>query len=178
MPLTNEDKEAQQRLRSLVNELMGRTMAKQAAGVGRLKDYAKAFHALGAVSITFEYDGSGDSGDMYSSTVAYTPDTNKCLTECSEEEQAAIAEGKPKNMTLKKFCKKFEAELKQHLQNNDTTADVIESEIMGDAFDLLPGGWEINDGSFGTIVIDTASGEISVEHNERIMEYNTENFTF
>lgn len=178
MPLTNEDKEAQQRLRSLVNELMGRTMAKQAAGVERLKNYAKAFHALGAVSINLEYDGSGDSGDMYSADVMYTPTAEKCLTEYTEEEREAIAEGKPKRMSLNKFCKKFEAELKQHLQNENTTADVIESEILDDTFDLLPGGWEINDGSFGTIVIDGASGEISVEHNERIMEYNTENFTF
>jgi hypothetical protein len=178
MPLTDEEKEAQQRLRSLVNELRGNTMAKQASGVARLKEYAKAFGAVGAKSITLEYDGSGDSGDMHSATVAYKPKTDKCLSECSDEERAEIAEGKLKTMSLEKFCKKFEAELKQHLQNDDTTANVIESEITEEAFELLPGGWEINEGSFGTVLVDAASGDIAIEHNERITEYNTENFTF
>lgn len=38
---------------------------------------------------------------------------------------------------------------------------------------LLPGGWEINEGSYGEIVLDIDTGKIRRTHNERIQEINT-----
>ena len=45
----------------------------------------------------------------------------------------------------------------------DGTADAIK-----DAFaDLLPGGWEINEGSFGSVRLDVATGEAALEIEAR-----------
>jgi hypothetical protein len=38
---------------------------------------------------------------------------------------------------------------------------------------LLPAGWEINEGSYGELVLDTATGKINRVHNERIEEVET-----
>lgn len=45
----------------------------------------------------------------------------------------------------------------------DGLRDVIDDAVC----DLLPGGWEINAGSFGTVTIDTATGEPDVDHEWR-----------
>lgn len=34
-------------------------------------------------------------------------------------------------------------------------------------FNLLPDGWEIDEGSYGEITVDTMTTDITVEHNER-----------
>ena len=38
---------------------------------------------------------------------------------------------------------------------------------------VLPCGWENGDGAFGTISLDWSSQKISVEHNDRISDYET-----
>ena len=38
---------------------------------------------------------------------------------------------------------------------------------------FLPGGWEINDGSYGTVQIDVKKKTVSIEHNERYTEVNS-----
>ena len=41
-------------------------------------------------------------------------------------------------------------------------------------YDRLPDGWEINDGSYGTVVFDLTQGNISFEHNQRYTDVTTE----
>lgn len=50
--------------------------------------------------------------------------------------------------------------------------DVIEDAVCL----LLPGGWEINAGSFGTVTLDAATGEPAIEHTwrEEEEEYDEE----
>jgi len=53
------------------------------------------------------------------------------------------------------------------------------SEKLAEAADcLLPFGWEINDGSFGELVIDVAARKVTREHNWRVeeTEYEEEEF--
>jgi len=38
------------------------------------------------------------------------------------------------------------------------------------AYDFLPGGWEINEGSFGDLKINTETAKATLEHNHRIQE--------
>lgn len=42
----------------------------------------------------------------------------------------------------------------------DGLEQLIEQALGG----LLPGGWEINEGSFGTLNVDTATGEFALDH--------------
>ena len=44
-------------------------------------------------------------------------------------------------------------------------------EAMGQALEDKHGGWEINDGSFGTIVLDVAKRSLTIQHNMRYTDY-------
>ncbi len=35
-------------------------------------------------------------------------------------------------------------------------------------YSVLPGGWEINEGSFGTIIISVETGKVKLEFNQRL----------
>jgi hypothetical protein len=48
----------------------------------------------------------------------------------------------------------------------DAYRTVLEHAVYG----LLPGGWEINEGSAGTVTIDVDSGEVEVDHTWRPAE--------
>ena len=50
--------------------------------------------------------------------------------------------------------------------------------LFRSAFALLPAGWEIDDGSYGTIVITTATERVEIEHNKRYTEVRTETFNY
>lgn len=65
----------------------------------------------------------------------------------------------------------------------DTTGQTIESEDapLADAveeyvYSLLPGGWENNEGAFGTVHIDVAEQKAHVEHSARFEDYETSEF--
>lgn len=45
------------------------------------------------------------------------------------------------------------------------------------SYAFLPGGWEINDGSFGELAIDVAQRVITHEYNERYTDYTQETVT-
>lgn len=55
--------------------------------------------------------------------------------------------------------------------------DKIE-ELCYALLDVSRGGWEINEGSFGTFEIHVESGEIALTHNDRIEAYETSRDTF
>jgi hypothetical protein len=42
----------------------------------------------------------------------------------------------------------------------------------------LPGGWELNEGSFGTVTINTLTGKGNVEHTWRVETTHDEWFDF
>ena len=51
-------------------------------------------------------------------------------------------------------------------------------EFLDAMFELLPGGWEINDGSYGEITVEISNGEITVQHNERITDVESSTHTY
>jgi len=53
--------------------------------------------------------------------------------------------------------------------------DLVEA-LKDAACGLLPGGWEINDGSFGQFVLDVATRTINRQHNWRSTDYDEEEF--
>jgi hypothetical protein len=52
--------------------------------------------------------------------------------------------------------------------------DDVDEALQDVACELLPGGWEINDGSFGELVLDVAGRKITRQHNWRSTEYDEE----
>ena len=40
-------------------------------------------------------------------------------------------------------------------------------------YEMLPGGWEINDGSYGEITVDMNDFKVRIEHNERITDVHS-----
>jgi|LakMenE01Jun11ns_1017448.scaffolds.fasta_scaffold9501732_2 hypothetical protein len=151
-------------------------MAKKVTGIELIKLYCKKLLAYNVTALTLEYDGSGDSGDFGSGTVTISPDCaqiNKPTTEIDYADQQTIdAITRSRHVSWDKFIEARRAE-----KNPVITAEMCD-EISDAAFDLLPGGWEINDGSFGSIIIDTANETISVEHNERYTEVRSETFNY
>jgi len=51
--------------------------------------------------------------------------------------------------------------------------DQLIEDISDYACDLLPSGWEINQGSFGELTVDLVKGTIHREHNQRIEDVQT-----
>lgn len=114
---------------------------KQAAAA-RLKAACSPLASVGIKEITWAYDGSGDSGDMESRTV-----TN-VHGQCSDEDYAAAVKG-------------LDQELQKQLALN---------ELENAVWELLPDGFEVNDGGYGEVILDTAKQKISVQHNARVIE--------
>jgi hypothetical protein len=51
-----------------------------------------------------------------------------------------------------------------------TIPEALQQALEEHAYDLLPGGWEINEGSHGVITIDVNEGCLVVEHSWRVIE--------
>ncbi len=52
----------------------------------------------------------------------------------------------------------------------DVADPAVQEAVENYIYDALPGGWEINEGSFGTATV-FADGKAKVEHKERVESY-------
>lgn len=151
-------------------------MQRAETGVEFIKRCCKTLSAYGVQQIICEYDGSGDSGDFFSTVAVVVPpreEVDNKLNMSSSVTQDAIEQlTRPKNVRWDDF-------VAARRKDKDSLISATDCDTLIDnAFDLLPGGWEINDGSYGTITIDIATENISIEHNERYTDVRTENFSF
>jgi hypothetical protein len=116
----------------------------------------------GINEIVIDFDGSGDSGQM-DDVICYPEDKNNLLKtqlpliSCHHR----FADGK---WTLVEELGKAEA--------HDVAADISYS-ILENHY----GGWEINEGSYGKIRINT-NGSGSIEFHERVIDTNYSEFEF
>ena len=99
---------------------------------------------LGVTAVTWSYDGSGDSGDI--ENMSFTTAT------------ASLSE-----KDFQKLCKQLTPAERKVLDKAD---------LRNAAWPFLPRGFEINDGSFGEVTLDTATRRVRVENNERYTETN------
>lgn len=114
--------------------------------------------AAGITSVTIEFDGEGDSGQIES------------VIACAGEARVEL----PKTpVTL------------QHVSwNNDTVTDRTEplpeaiETLCYDYLEQEHGGWENNDGAFGTFTFDVAKRTIELEFNGRYTDISTHNYSF
>jgi hypothetical protein len=116
----------------------------------------------GIASFEVEFDGSGDSGQVEGISL------DKKLLE------KKITGCRVKNGTRWNP----ETNTSSPIWNEDVS---LKSLIEGVCYDVLEenfGGWEINDGSYGTFTFDVKKRKASLTMNERVMEVNTSEHKF
>jgi hypothetical protein len=70
----------------------------------------------------------------------------------------------------------FDARSYSDNQGNNVEADFLNDAVEEYVCAILPGGWEINEGSYGQVEIDIATFKSKVVHNERVLEEITTEF--
>ena len=136
-----------------------------------IKQFCKLLASYNVHAIHGSYDGSGDSGDMDISfqwrnnaeqPTGYTVPTldDRAPDVGGSWDSLSAARGRLTGVK--------DAIITDKMLNNFEDA----------MFQLIPGGWEINDGSFGEIDVDVATGAIEVTHNERYTDVNTSSMEY
>ncbi|NDD52585.1 hypothetical protein EBZ39_01685 [bacterium] len=130
-----------------------------------LKEICPLFTAVGVTRVVASYDGSGDSGDFQEICFWF------CDPVAENDQDAMDTATNGRRMYLSDF-KRLHVEPSGPNPTPIISPEKLE-EFTETLWHLLPGGWEINEGSFGEIEIDTLKCKIKQQHNERIMETNT-----
>lgn len=118
----------------------------QKRSADRLKALCDPLARIGIQYIVWTYDGSGDSGDIEDQSIY---DTNN--NEVSEEAFFNLV---------------------AQLPENEQPLFIGEHKMRDDVYELLPSGYENNDGGFGEVHLDVENKKIRVEHNQRYTETN------
>lgn len=130
--------------------------------VEQLKEICPLLAAIGVTSVIAEYEGSGDSGDFNNICFRFYDQFT------AHDGEAVESSTNGRRMYFDDF---------KRVHATATDKPIISAEKLDEFSDtlwqLLPGGWEINEGSYGQIEIDVANGKVKHEHNERIVEVNT-----
>ena len=131
-----------------------------------IKQFCKLLASYKVYMIHGSYDGSGDSGDMDIS-VQWQNNTEQPAghTAPAYGDQAPSNGGAWDALSV---ARKRLTGVKDAIITDKMVEDFEDA-----MFQLIPGGWEINDGSFGEIDVTVSTGAIEVTHNERYTEVNT-----
>lgn len=97
--------------------------------------------------IVMEFDGCGDSGSF---------------NETSFEKEEEIVDPPP--LTFEPF----------HKYHNHPATICLTDALEEIGYTYLPGGWEINEGSYGQLIIDVNARKVKLEFHER---YESENYS-
>jgi hypothetical protein len=143
----------------------------------------------GFVSAVVHYDGSGDSGqvDEISVFLKDEPESYMRLIEeytwekvtALSDERAAILRAIP--ITLVSRSSTFDHETSTFVETETPTEGNLYEALETLAYGWLEdehGGWEINDGAYGDLVVHVDEMMITLEHSERIMDVSTSSHTF
>lgn len=155
-------------------DIMAQVKADQLKKADRVKYHANLlFDTLAqskVSSIEVYFEGCGDSGQVES--VDYTDSNGKGI---DEDDVNKIVKGSTKTSyhqwdEKKKMLVKTEA-------REGNVREIIE-EICYDKLGANHGGWELNEGSYGTFHFDVAGRKVNLEYNERIEEVRTSEESF
>lgn len=140
--------------------------------IENIKQFCKHLSAYNVVRVEFCYDGSGDSGDFDTIDVITmsTPEQIDLSTQLTSDPGKITSTEKRTNG--QQWLENVVAQ-----KNSLITKDAYDA-FVDDVFSLLPGGWEINDGSYGDIVINVADESVTIEHNERYTDVRTDTFEY
>lgn len=146
-----------------------RLKTRQEASKAALKDMCPTLLEAGITKATVRYDGYGDSGTI-EDVMFFKGDE-----EVPEDEMGSL--GLPMSTRkIRVYANPFKGNDGEETKTQ-TYCPLIE-QLTEYAYDFLPGGWEINEGSFGDLQIDTKLCTVVCEHNHRIetSEYQEESF--
>jgi hypothetical protein len=131
--------------------------------VDTIKEMCGMLQSFGFNYLSAEYDGSGDSGDFdYITLMPKHPDSGARDTSTVNEEHK-------KSFNSFKYETLENARTKTQKETLTRQLDAFEKAL----WQILPSGWEINEGSFGELQIDIANKTIHLVVNERISEVHT-----
>ena len=135
-----------------------------------LKEICAILFNAGITLVEVHYDGYGDSGQIEYVSL-FKGDKEKHLVK--DEEVASL--GLPTS-TIQEY--NYNAKSNSPDPRYITKECTLVTKIEDCAYDFLPGGWEINEGSFGDLKINTETAKATLEHNYRIQEteYSEEEF--
>jgi hypothetical protein len=133
----------------------------QAHNISTIKTYAEK---LGISYFQSAFDGCGDSGQI-ESTIAYDKDSNEISLDGVDVEGDLIT----------RWYRDGEHYLNTH-RKPMSFHDLVE-EFIWNKLEENHGGWEINEGSYGLIRLNSdCTG--SIEYNERVIEVNESSSSF
>jgi hypothetical protein len=132
-----------------------------------IKQFCKTVSAYNVAALECNYDGSGDSGDMDIYVLLLIPPPRR---------SGAHDERGENNIRNTRSFRLWRDDILNE-PNTVITKELLE-QFEEACFELLPAGWEIDEGSFGAIYIDVTTETIRVEHSERIVEVTTTTQTF
>lgn len=121
----------------------------RAHGVEGLKEAIPFLARLGITLVVMSYNGEGDSGDI---------------------EDIEI-QGKA---TAPKTCEDLDKALETFPEETNAPKRFCIEALKDRAFEILPAGFEINDGSYGQVILDCENNKVRLENNARIVEIHSE----
>lgn len=134
---------------------------KQATTVSSLKKFMHDLRQVGCKdTMVFLYSGAGDSGDIEPPSIdRVMQGTLDALGWRMEYATGGYA---------------YDQATGKYIHTNDDHDACLLTLVS----ELLPGGWEINEGSSGEVVIDIVADTITVKHNQNVMdvEYSEETY--
>ena len=158
-----------------MDDIMAQIKADQLKKADRVKYHANLlFDTLAQTkvsSIEVSFEGCGDSGQI--EAVDYTDANGKGIDEAYLNK--TIVKGSAKTSyhqwdEKKKMLVKTEA-------REGNIREIIE-EVCYDKLGASHGGWELNEGSYGTFNFDVSTRKVTLEYNERIEEVRTSEESF
>lgn len=137
--------------------------------VADIKRFCKKLSAYNVMRVIFEYDGEGDSGSF--NTTRYLVESAPPPTTHNERvgDRAMKQESFYSDTAFLDYVRKKAKE-----QKTEPLFAIRDLERLADnALELLPGGWELDEGSYGLVEITIPTEKIAVTHNERITSVDT-----
>jgi len=158
-----------------MDDIMAQIKADQLKKADRVKYHTNLlFDTLAQTkvsSIEVSFEGCGDSGQIES--VDYTDANGKGIDEAYLDK--VIVKGSAKTSYHKWDEKTKKLVLTEAKEGN--VREIIE-EVCYDKLGASHGGWEINEGSYGTFYFDVSTRKVRLEYNERIEEVRTSEESF
>ena len=119
-------------------------------------------------SIEVSFEGCGDSGQV--EDVDYTDANGKSIDVSKKIVKGSLT------TAYMQYSEKTK-QLEQGQSKEGTVREIVE-EICYDKLGASHGGWELNEGSYGTFFFDVAARKVRLEYNERIEEVRTSEESF
>ena len=158
-----------------MEDIMAQIKADQLKKADRVKYHANLlFDTLAQTkvsSIEVSFEGCGDSGQIES--VDYTDANGKGIDEAYLDK--VIVKG-----SAKTSYHQWDEKKKKLVKTEATEGNVREiiEEVCYDKLGASHGGWELNEGSYGTFSFDVSTRKVTLEYNERIEEVRTSEESF